>query len=307
MTPFSIAGIQMNISATGSNVEAMKNRVEIAMSRFRWIDMILFSELAPYGPLIPNHPKSIVADIKAFQGIARRHKIWLIPGSIFERRAGKVFNTSVVINPDGKIVGRYDKMFPFTPYESGVQGGDKFLTFDVPDVGRFGLSICYDMWIPETTRTLASMGAEVLLHPVLTSTTDRDVELAMARATAAQFQCYVVDVNGLGAGGLGRSCMIGPGGDILYEARGNEEIFPIEIDLDVVRHQRELGKNGLGQVLKSFRDRKVDFTVYTNGAFDHSYQNSLGPLRMPERTRTTAKTPVAAGFSIITGNAANDK
>jgi len=307
MTPFSIAGIQMNISATGSNVDAMKTRIEIAMSRFRWIDMILFSELAPYGPLIPNHPKSIAADIKAFQAIARRHKIWLIPGSIFERRAGKVFNTSVVINPDGKIVGRYDKMFPFTPYESGVQGGDRFLTFDVPEVGRFGLSICYDMWIPETTRTLASMGAEVLLHPVLTSTTDRDVELAMARATAAQFQCYVVDVNGLGAGGLGRSCMIGPGGDILYEARGNEEIFPIEIDLDVVRHQREVGKNGLGQVLKSFRDRNVDFTVYTNGAFDHSYQNSLGPLRMPERDQPAKKSPAAAELSIIPRNAANDK
>ena len=175
MTPFSIAGIQMNISATGSNVEAMKQRCDTAMCRFSWIDMVVFSELSPYGPLIPNHPQSIVADIKAFQDIARRHKIWLIPGSMFERRNGKVFNTSVVINPDGKIVGRYDKMFPFTPYESGVEGGDKFLTFDVPDVGRFGLSICYDMWIPETTRTLASLGAEVLLHPVLTSTTDRDV------------------------------------------------------------------------------------------------------------------------------------
>ena len=89
-------------------------------------------------------------------------------------------------------------------------------------------------------------------------------------------------------------------------ARGNEEIFPIEIDLDLVRHQRERGKNGLGQVLKSFRDRNVDFTVYANGAFDHSYQNSLGPLRMPEPNRPTVKAP-AAGFSIITGNAANDK
>jgi hypothetical protein len=42
----------------------------------------------------------------------------------------------------------------------------------------------------------------VLLHPVLTGTSDRDAELAIARATAAQFQCYVFDVNGLGAGGV---------------------------------------------------------------------------------------------------------
>ena len=44
------------------------------------------------------------------------------------------------------------------------------------------------MWFPETTRTLAAMGAEVILHPTLTDTLDRDVELAMCRAAAAQNQ-----------------------------------------------------------------------------------------------------------------------
>jgi predicted amidohydrolase len=139
MTPFSIAGIQMDVSATENNVEAMKHRINIAMHRFSWIDMILFSELAPYGPLIHNHPDSLDADIKAFQELARQHRIWLIPGSMFERRDGKVYNTSVVINPQGEIIGKYDKMFPFMPYEMGVESGDEFLIFDVPDVGRFGL------------------------------------------------------------------------------------------------------------------------------------------------------------------------
>lgn len=174
MTPFSIAGIQMHIAARGSNVAAMKHRIEICTAQFGWVDMILFSELAPYGPLIPNHPQSLEADIKAFQDIARKHSIWLIPGSMFEHRDGKVYNTSVVIDPNGDIAGRYDKMFPFMPYEVNVTGGDQFLVFDVPEVGRFGLSICYDMWFPETTRTLTSMGVEVLLHPVLTGTTDRN-------------------------------------------------------------------------------------------------------------------------------------
>lgn len=307
MTPFSIAGIQMHVAAQGSNTEAMIHRVEIAMARFGWIDMILFSELAPYGPLIPNHPDSLTDDINAFQAIARKYKIWLIPGSMFERRNGKVYNTSVVINPSGEIIGRYDKMFPFMPYETGVEGGSEFLVFDVPDVGRFGLSICYDIWFPETTRTLASMGAEVLLHPVLTGTTDRDVELAMARATAAQFQCYVFDINGIGAGGLGRSCVVGPGGDMLYEARGNEEIIPIEIDLDLVRHQRALGKNGLGQVQKSFRDRNVDFTVYDDTEFDHAYQEGLGPLRLPERNIGPVQNTMPVELTIVTGTAVSEK
>ncbi|WP_262695680.1 carbon-nitrogen hydrolase family protein [Kordiimonas aquimaris] len=293
MRPFSIAGIQMYVSATEENVAAMQQRAELALTRFPWVDMLVFSELSPFGPLIGQHPKSLDETIKRFQELAARLKVWLVPGSMFEHRETGVFNTSVVIDPAGNIVGRYDKMFPFMPYEVGVTGGDNFLVFDVPEIGRFGLSICYDIWFPETTRTLSAMGAEVLIHPVLTGTTDRDVELAIARSTAAQFQCYVVDINGIGAGGIGRSCIVGPGGDMLYEARGNEEIIPIEIDLDAVRRQRAQGQNGLGQVLKSFRDRKVDFNVYDNAAFDHSYHDSLGALNMPQRNiHVQKKTPV---------------
>ncbi|MFD2205958.1 carbon-nitrogen hydrolase family protein [Kiloniella antarctica] len=283
MTPFSIAGIQMFVSATHENISAMKLRTEVALARFPWVNMIMFSELAPFGPLIDNHPETITNQIEIFQELAVKHGIWIIPGSMFERRESGVFNTSVVINPEGVIIGRYDKMFPFMPYEQGVTGGTEFLVFDVPSVGRFGFSICYDIWFPETTRTLAAMGAEVLLHPVLTGTTDRDVELAIARATAAQFQCYVFDINGIGAGGIGRSCVVGPGGNMLYEARGSEEIIPIEIDMDLVRHQRSLGQNGLGQVLKSFRDKNVDFSVYDKTKFDHAYHESLGPLQMARR------------------------
>ncbi len=139
--------------------------------------------------------------VERFCEAARKHNIWLIPGSMFEKAENdRIFNTSVVINPQGEIVTAYRKMFPFRPYEAEVEAGTEFCIFDVPDVGRFGLSICYDIWFPETTRQLTSQGVEVLLQPVLTGTTDRDAELAIARATAAQFQCYVVDVNGLGRG-----------------------------------------------------------------------------------------------------------
>lgn len=289
MTPFNIAGIQMYVSATHDNLTAMKHRIDLALLKFPWLDMIMFSELSPFGPLISQHPDSLDKAISEFQEIAARRNIWLIPGSMFDKRSDGTFNHSVVINPKGEIVGRYDKMFPFTPYESNVTGGTEFLTFDVPDIGRFGLSICYDIWFPETTRTLAAMGMDVLLHPVLTGTTDRDVELTIARATAAQFQCYVFDINGLGAGGIGQSCVVGPGGTMLYEARASDEIIPIEIDLDVVSRQRAVGQNGLGQVLKSFRDRNVNFSVYDENEFEHEYFNSLGPLEMPKRSTQVDK------------------
>jgi len=283
MTPFAIAGVQMHVSAVHENVTAIKNHVDLTMARFPWVQMIVFSELAAFGPLPAKHPKSLKATEAIFCELAVRHGIWLVPGSMYERERGKIYNTAMVIDPTGNIVGKYRKMFPFAPYEANIDSGTEFLVFDVPDVGRFGLSICYDIWFPETTRTLTSMGAEILLVPVLTGTIDRDVEVSMARATAAQFQCYVVDINGLGAGGIGRSCIFDPAGTPIYQAGAGEEIIPVELDLDLVRRQRAVGMHGLGQPLKSFRDRAVDFNVYDEAMFDTNYLNSLGKLQFSER------------------------
>ncbi|MFT6302257.1 MAG: putative amidohydrolase [Granulosicoccus sp.] len=284
MTPFAIAGIQMQVDALESNVDTMIQRCDILMARFPWTQMVLFSELAPFGPLhsfaqpFPNETEA------KFQALAQRHRIWLIPGSMFELDAqSRVYNTSTVINPDGEIVSRYRKLFPFRPYEADVEAGDEFCVFDVPNVGRFGLSICYDIWFPETTRQLTSQGVEVLLHPVLTGTTDRQAELAITRATAAQFQCYILSVNGLGAGGCGQSCVIDPAANILHQSAGQDDMFPIEIDLDQVRRQREHGMRGLGQVLKSFRDRSVDFSVYDRNSGTDDYLKTLGVLQVPSQ------------------------
>lgn len=284
MTPFAIAGIQMHVAALQSNVEGMRHRLDILMARFPWTQMVMFSELAPFGPLHRFAQPFDNEFIEQFKADARRHNIWLIPGSFFEKTPdGKIYNTSVVIDPSGAIVASYRKMFPFRPYEVDVEAGTGFCVFDVPHVGRFGLSICYDIWFPETTRQLTSMGAEVLLHPVLTGTTDRDAEISIARATAAQFQCYVIDVNGLGAGGVGKSCVVDPSANVIYQAAGQEEMFPFEIDLDLVRRQRETGMRGLGQVLKSFRDRPADFPVYDRTSGSDDYLHTLGPLEMPKQ------------------------
>ncbi|MCB1599579.1 MAG: carbon-nitrogen hydrolase family protein [Lysobacterales bacterium] len=280
--PFAIAGVQMMVPALHSNLIEMLHRIDLVMIRFPWTQMIVFSELAQCGP-VPNQPVTLPGpEETSLQAAAAKHGIWLIPGSVFERGSdGKLYNTTSVINPEGVVVDRYRKMFPFMPYEHDVTGGTDFCVFDIPGLGRCGLSICYDIWIPETTRTLTAMGAEVLIHPVLTGTIDRDVELAIARATAAQFQCYVFDINGLGAGGIGRSCIVDPTGTVLAQAGGSSETLPVEIDFARVRRQRETGVNGLGQPLKSFRDRSVDFSVYRRDSGTDAYLGTLGPLSMP--------------------------
>jgi deaminated glutathione amidase len=281
MTPFAIAGIQMHIGQQ-DNIAAMEERLDLTMSMYPWVQMVLFSELAPFGTNRKfAQPRPGPAE-QRFQAMAARHGIWLIPGSLYQQADGAIFNTSPVINPAGEIISRYEKMFPFYPYEEGIAPGRAFCVFDVDGVGRFGVSNCYDIWFPETSRTLAAMGAEVILHPVMTTYIDRDIDLLMARAAAAANQCYVFDINGVSAGGVGRSCVIDPGARIIHQAGSHEEIIPVEIDLDQVRRQRRRGIRTLGQPLKSWRDNQVEFDIY-NKDYDHGYLDTLGPLVKPHR------------------------
>jgi predicted amidohydrolase len=283
--PFSIGGIQMHVSAAHSNIPLMKHKIEVMCSVYPWVQMIVLSELAAHGPLTYYAQEFPNEDEKIFQELAKKYNIWLIPGSMFQKKAdGKIYNTSTVINPQGEIVGRYDKMFPFYPYETGVEGGDEFLMFDVPDIGRFGITICYDMWFPETSRTLAVNGCDVIIHPTLTGTIDRDVELSLVQATAATNQCYIFDINGLGDGGTGRSIVCGPDGRVLYQASTGPELIPIELDMERVKRSREEGLLRLGQPLKSFRDRKVKFDIY-EPTKTFPALNALGDLAKPTRMK----------------------
>ncbi len=282
MKPFSIAGIQMPVSAVQSNIPLMKIKLDVLMNVFPWVQMVVFSELCAFGPLKKNaiaFPHKILED---FQGLAKKYGIWLIPGSIFQIKDEKVYNTATVINPQGEIVGHYSKMFPFYPYEEGIAGGSEFLMWDVPNVGRFGMSICYDMWFPETSRTMAVNGVDVIIHPTLTGTLDREVELSIVKSTAAINQCYVIDVNGLGAGGIGRSLFCDPDGRVLCEAGPTAQMMPVEIDLEVVKSRRERGILGLGQPLKSFRDNPVHFDIYDRDK-KHTYLETLGTLEKPKK------------------------
>ncbi len=281
MSRFAIAGVQADFPVA-DNVDAMAREVAIVMARFPWVNMIVFGELAALGPR-PEAAQPMPGPAEEhFRALARKHNVWLVPGSIYEMNGNRIYNTAPVIDPTGEVVARYRKMYPFQPYETGIEPGGEFVVFDVPEVGRFGVSICYDMWFPETTRTMAWMGAEVIIHPTLTNTIDRDVELSIARASAATNQCYFVDINSSGRLAYGRSIVVGPEGDVIHQAGTGYEIIPFEADLERVRRSRRNGLHGLGQPLKSFRDNPVEFPPYANGRTSPVLKE-LGPLEIPPR------------------------
>jgi len=135
---------------------------------------------------------------------ARRHGIWLVGGSLplVSHEPGKVLNTTLVFDPEGQVVARYDKihLFSFRKVNaSGTEAYDESVTitagrepavFDAP-FGRVGLSICYDLRFPELYRKLGDT-VLMLVPSAFTATTGKAHWEILLRARAIENQCYVL-------------------------------------------------------------------------------------------------------------------
>lgn len=281
MAHLAVAGLQLELKAE-NNLDTLRAEIDLAMQRFPFLQMLVLPELAAFGPSTEFALDSPEAFEQAFQELSLRHGIWLIPGSVFYRQGGQIHNTAPVINPQGEVVARYRKFYPFAPFEREVAHGDEFVVFEVPGVGRIGLMICFDMWYPEMARQLAWMGAEAIMVPTLTNTIDRAVELSMARSTAAVNQLWMVNINTAGRLGYGQSIVVGPDGGVVHQASSGREIITVDLDFEQVRRVRERGMHGLVQTLKNFRDAGVHYPCYQEGAGPGAL-SQLGDLKLPDR------------------------
>ena len=282
MPYLSMAALQLELCVE-DNLSLIEKEIDAVKRRFPWIQLVVLPELCTFGPST-ELAVSLPGEVEnCFREAARKNELWLLPGSIFERAGGEVFNTAPVINPAGEVIARYRKQYPFLPYEKGVSAGEEFVVFDIPGAGRIGLITCYDMWFPEMVRTLAWMGAEAVICPSLTNTIDRDVELAIARSNAATNQVYFLNLNSAGRLAVGRSIFVGPDGQVIHQAGVGREIITVEMDFNHVNRVRERGLQGLCQTLKSFRDHHVTYPPYQSAQADPGALAGLGPLEVPAR------------------------
>ena len=282
-----MAPIPWDQSATLEKMESLIQQISLSIP---WVNMICFPELCAHGIMqfiAPPDVKWSMGQVAEpipgpisdrFCQLARQIKKWVMPGSIYERAGDAIYNTAFVISPQGEIVARYRKLFPWRPHEQTTPGQD-FCVFDIPDVGRLGLCICYDMWFPEVSRTLAWLGAEVILHPSLTYTSDRQVEIVLSQANAIFNQAYFIDINASGPYGGGHSSIVDPNGRVLQQATQPEIILTEILDLDQVTRTRELGTLGLCQTWKEIRDFNGSFPLYTQGHKNSPMLQALSPLK----------------------------
>jgi len=101
------------------------------------------------------------ASLTRMAGEARRHGVHLV-WPLYTREEGRIYNSSVLLGPGGERIGVYHKMFPTDgEIESGITPGDGPRVFETP-LGRFGMTICFDMNFPEIMQGTADAGAEVI-------------------------------------------------------------------------------------------------------------------------------------------------
>lgn len=226
-------------------------------STFPQVQLVVFPELhlSAVGELLEethDYAEQIAVSLPGpltdrLAALAVETGLWLAPGTVYERAEGKIYNTALVVDPQGQLVATYRKCFPWQPYEQ-TEPGNEFVVFDIDRVGRLGLAICYDGSFPETYRQLAWYGAEVVLQPTLTPTRDRDLELVVARANAIVNQVFVINVNAAGPHGTGQSLVVDPEGLVRQQAGENEEIIIDVLDLDAVTRAHTYGTFGLNRM-----------------------------------------------------------
>lgn len=183
---------------------------------------------------------------------AREHGIWLIGGTLPMAAAepGKVLNTTLVYDPQGRLAVRYDKihLFNFTRGEESydeartIVHGREVGHFDGP-FGRVGLSVCYDLRFPELYRALGDCSL-IVVPAAFTYTTGRAHWEVLLRARAIENQCYVLAAaqgghHPNGRRTWGHSMLIDPWGEVLDVVQEGEGLACGEFDPERLRRVRE--------------------------------------------------------------------
>ncbi|QEG02609.1 (R)-stereoselective amidase [Stieleria maiorica] len=100
-----------------------------------------------------------------FGDLAKKHDLYIVAG-LTEREGAILYNTSVLLGPSGKLIGKYRKVcLPREEIEAGLTPGDRYPVFETR-FGKLGMMICWDVQFPEVARRLCDNGAEVIAMPI---------------------------------------------------------------------------------------------------------------------------------------------
>jgi len=251
-----IGVVQMNTSDDlAANLAYAKTQVQHAASA--GLDLISFPETFLYIGQ-DNQQKHLVAQtidgeiVQTFRNLAVQYNLSILLGSIYEKTDDddeRLYNTSVLINRQGELNGVYRKTHlcdaPTIGHNEsiGVKAGNNLVVVD-HEIGRVGLSICYDLRFPELYRHLTEQGAEIIFVPsAFFLLTGRHHWLPLLTARAIENQVYIVAPNQWGKhyegrSSCGSSVIIDPWGSVLCCAAERPGLITSMLDLTYLREIR---------------------------------------------------------------------
>ena len=180
---------------------------------------------------------------------ARKNGVCIVGGSIFEKGKKETYNTSVVFDERGRILGKYRKVHipqDESFYEQDYfASGSKYRTFNTSKA-RIGVLICFDQWYPEPARIDRLLGAQILFYPTAIGTV-RGIEqsegsweeawLTVQRGHAISNAVIVAAVNRVGIEGRmkfwGSSFVCDQFGEVLARADDKEQVLVVRCDLSL--------------------------------------------------------------------------
>ena len=216
----------------------------------------MFGFLRREGGSLPHAQELDGPIVAAARSWAQAASLWLLAGSFAERVPGeeRVYNTSVLVSPEGEIAACYRKIHLFdVDLGEGEQGryresariapGDQVVVADTP-FGGVGLSVCYDLRFPELYREAARRGARFLTVPsAFTRETGKDHWEVLLRARAIENQAFVVAPAQCGRHSSdrtshGRSLIIDPWGLVLAQLGDRPGVAVADCDLEELERIR---------------------------------------------------------------------
>jgi predicted amidohydrolase len=163
-----------------------------------------------------------------------------IGGTILERDGKKFYNTFVLISADG-LVGRYRKIHPFREEKEHFGRGKEVVVVET-EIGKIGMSTCYDIRFPELYRELMKAGAQLALISAEFPVPRQHHWDTLVRARAIENQFFVAAVNRVGRDDTGEyfgsSQMVDPYGSVLAKSGSAEEFLSVAVDLSQVERAR---------------------------------------------------------------------
>ncbi len=211
--------------------------------------------LASDGPALapPAAPDSGHPMVAAFQEVAARLGVWVMLGSVaVEGPGGRIINRGYMLDDQGEVRGRYDKIHLFDVQLSEsevyresarVTPGNRAVIHDTP-FGRVGHTICYDLRFPQLFRTLAQAGADIIACPAaFTRRTGERHWHVLNRARAIENTCYIISPCAVGpikGGGesYGHSLVVDPWGEVVADGGSASGVVRAQIDIDKVASAR---------------------------------------------------------------------